>query len=381
MSNELRLLVVSLGVMLCACGGSEAPVPEEASPSDADAAKPLTDSGPSPSLASPWDAVTAVLEARAAEAGNPGVGLVIYDDQDRKVYERMVGNFTPDRRVAVASSSKMVSAAVIFEVIRQGHLTLNSTTGQVLGWTGAKANITLRHLLSFTSGMPPDHACLGQSNITLAQCVAAIATAPQFAAPGTRYDYGGTHLQVAARMAEVATGKTWNTLFAETLATPLNLPPGVSYFTAPRFASGTTNPLVGGGLRASMNEYSKLLALIYHRGRYAGLERGTLLLFAAQTREPFPNVIVGNSPAQGLGYPFRYGLGAWLECGTPATGCDVISSPGAFGWTPWVDRSANYYAILGMELGVQDVNGGITEFSMSLEQELQPLILTALGLR
>ena len=49
--------------------------------------------------------------------------------------------------------------------------------------------------------------------------------------------------------------------------------------------------------------------------------------------------------------PFRYGLAVWLECATPtafASGCNSQSSPGAFGFTPWFDRDAGYYAMIGM---------------------------------
>ncbi|MCY1041551.1 serine hydrolase [Corallococcus sp. bb12-1] len=333
-----------------------------------------------PDAGSPWSAVSTRVASRAAAAGVTRMGIAIYDAQDRKVFEQMVGDFTPDERVAVASSSKMVSGVVLFDVIRQGLLSLDSTTGQVLGWTGDKAGITLRHLLSFTSGLEPNHACTSRVTLTLQECVAQIATVPVKAPPGTRFDYGGVHLQVAARMAEVVTHKGWNTLFTQTLATPLGLPSGVTYYTAPTQMLGTTNPLVAGGLRASMNEYAKLLALVFHRGRYAGLEKGTLTLFTAQTREPYPSVTVGNSPMQDVGYPYRYGLTAWLECSpVPALGCPSISSPGAFGWTPWLDRDAGYYAILGMQLGAGDATGGVVSFSVDLEQELQPLIRTALG--
>ncbi|XXF76966.1 serine hydrolase [Myxococcaceae bacterium GXIMD 01537] len=373
MSDLCRVWMVAAGLMLWACGGSKVLAPEGEVASGTGVHAP--DGG-----GSPWTAVDALLSARVSAAGSavPGLGLVVYDAQDRKVYERMVGDFTPDRRVAVASASKMVSGAVLFEVIRQGHLSLDSTTGQVLGWTGDKAGITLRHLLSFTSGLPPNAGCTARPFISLAKCVETLADTSLVAAPGTRYDYGSTHLHVAARMAEVATGKSWNTLFTETLAAPLGLPPEVGYFTAPRLALGTSNPLVAGGLRASMNEYARLLALVYHRGRYAGLVRGTPELFDAQTREPFPKVVVGNSPVKSLGLPFRYGLAAWLECEMPASGCAVVSSPGAFGWTPWVDRQAGYYAILGMELKRQEGALGVVDFSVGLAEDLQPLIREAL---
>jgi hypothetical protein len=56
--------------------------------------------------------------------------------------------------------------------------------------------------------------------------------------------------------------------------------------------------------------------------------------------------------------------------------CEQLSSPGAFGFTPWLDRDVGYYAILGME--VSESNNGVVSFSVSLAQQLKPLIREAL---
>ncbi|AKQ66838.1 hypothetical protein A176_003750 [Myxococcus hansupus] len=324
-----------------------------------------------------WTAVRALLVQRAAAEGVTDLGLMVFDANDNLVFQHMRGNFTPDQRVAVASASKLVSGLVLFELIQRGQLSLDSTTGTVLGWTGVKAHITLRHLLSFTSGMRPNHECLHNPATTLAACVDTLRTLVPLAAPGARFDYGGTHLQVAARMAEVVTGKSWNTLFREVLGVPLGHPAEVTYFTMPRARIGTQNPLVGGGLQASMSEYADFLSLTFHKGQTAALTVGTPALFTAQAREPFPDAVIGNSPMADLGYPSAYGLAVWLECVTPALGCSRISSPGAFGFTPWLDRNSGYYAILGMELAMTGAEG-VGEFSYNLERDLAPLIRNAL---
>jgi hypothetical protein len=75
---------------------------------------------------------------------------------------------------------------------------------------------------------------------------------------------------------------------------------------------------------------------------------------------------------QAQGYSYHYGLACWLETTKPREGSTVVSSAGAFGFTPWVDRQAGYYAIFGMEM----LNGA--RFSFPIEQELQPLIRGAL---
>ncbi len=324
-----------------------------------------------------WAPVDSVARASAAAAGVTRFGLSVYDANDRLVFSRGYGGFTADERVAVASASKMIAGLVLFDVIRSGQLSLGSTTGSVLGWSGVRGTITVRHLLSFTSGLEPNTGCLLLPSLTTAQCVALIEQTPLVALPGTRYDYGGTHLAVAARMAEVATGRDWNALYRERLADPLGLPAGVTFFTSPRQANGTTNPLTSGGLRASMNEYAQLLATVFHRGVYRNRTVGTTALFDAQSVEPYPTVVVGESPAVRAGFTYRYGLTAWLECSTPATGCAEFSSPGAFGFTPWIDRATGYYAILGMEEGGAD--DGQPSPGLGIEAQLKPAIRRALS--
>ncbi len=309
----------------------------------------------------------------AAEGSSGDLSLSVYNAQDSLVFERSYGNFSPTTPVAVASASKIVSGMLLLDVVARGELTLESTTGSVLGWTGAHGTITLRQLLSFTSGMASENLCAFNPLITLASCVNSIESVALQAAPGTRFDYGSTHLATAARMAEVVSNKSWATLFRERLADPLGLPASVRYYALPNQALGTNNPLVAGGLRASARDYAALLALDFHRGVYGGLSVGTSALFDAQAREPFPGVVIGNSPSVSLGVPFRYGLSAWLECSTPATGCAVISSAGAFGFTPWLDREVGYYAILAMER----LDGAGTGFSVRLQQTLIPFIKVA----
>jgi D-alanyl-D-alanine-carboxypeptidase/D-alanyl-D-alanine-endopeptidase len=322
-----------------------------------------------------WAQIDALVAARATAAGVTRLGLTVWDASDRKVHEHMLGGFTAGTRVAIASASKLVSTLVVFDVIRRGLLTLESTTGQVLGWTGDRAAITLGHLLSFTSGLPREAACTLNATTTLAACVEVIAMAPAAAPPGTRFDYGSTHLHVAARMAEVATGRTWAQLFDETLRVPLALPEDVAYYTFPKQALGRMNPLIAGGMRASMQDYAGLLGLTFHKGSLGAVTVGTPALFDAQAREPFPGVTIGYTPFAAA----RYGLGSWVMCERPAMGCAVVSSPGAFGFTPWLDRDAGYYAILGMELSGVTADDRPAEFAVALMQELQPLIRAQLG--
>jgi len=239
-----------------------------------------------PPTADRWAAVDSVTQAMIA--ANPSYNrftVSVYNASNQRVYERSYGGFSPTQEVAIASASKWIAGVVLLDVVARGELSLTSTTGQLLGWTGQAGMITLRHLLSFTSGLREEAACTLSAFSTLEACVASI-----------------------AQQAMVA-------------ATPA--------------------------------------------------------LFDEQAREPYPSVVIGSSPAQSQGWAFRYGLAVWLQCGTPATGCASLSSPGAFGFTPWINRSAGYYATIAMEA----VIGSGAAFGTALSVLLDPHIRTALAAR
>ncbi len=314
--------------------------------------------GPDPGAAldaGPRDAATvdalggwAALDDALAELldGEPAA-LVVFDRDDREVHRARWGALELDRRVAVGAAARLPSSLVLFEVARTGVLGLGSTTGGVLRWTGPTAAIRLDHLLSATSGLPPEHACLTQATITLAACVDALERAVPVAAVGARLDDGGTHLQVAARLAEVRTGRAWNALHREVLSDRLALPPEVTYFTAPEHASGQQNPQVDRGLRASALEFAAFVRVAFHRGETPAFTLGTPALFEAQAAEAFPDATIGDAPPIALG--LRPGLGAWLACPAPAAACPVLVWVGDRGFAAWIDRASGYYAVIAME--------------------------------
>jgi serine-type D-Ala-D-Ala carboxypeptidase/endopeptidase len=323
-----------------------------------------------------FESVDRITRAAFVQQHIAGMGLSIFDSRGNKVFEQMYGDFSADRRIPIASASKWVAGLTILRLVDAGKLSLDSNTGQVLGWKGPQAAITLQHLLSFTSGLPPRDACTLRPGISLADCVATLSKLPLVAPPGTRFDYGNTHLHVAAGMAEVATGKTWNEIFGAELRAPLGIGAEAVFYTWPRQSKGTTNPLIAAGMRMTMNEYAKVLELAYHRGVYGGQRLIGDALFTAQATEPYPKAVIGDSPMQRVGLDYHYGLANWLECPPPAVNCPVQTSPGAFGFTPWVDRDGGYYAILGMDLGGKRT--GVVKFSVQLAEQLRPMILEAM---
>src|SRR5207249_3377249 len=95
---------------------------------------------------------------------------------------------------------------------------------------------------------------------TLKESVEHIIPLPPASDPGARFDYGGLAMQVAGRMAELATGKDWETLFQEETAQPLGMQH--THFTPVDTEQGGHAPMLGGGARASLHDYANFLSMI-----------------------------------------------------------------------------------------------------------------------
>ena len=88
----------------------------------------------------------------------------------------------------------------------------------------AKGKILLRQLLSHTSGVRPYLPEPRVDNYNhLDSAVTEILPLDTVFTPGTRFEYGGLAMQIAGRMAEVAMGEEFETLFQELLAQPLEM--------------------------------------------------------------------------------------------------------------------------------------------------------------
>ena len=212
-----------------------------------------------PPSTDPWAAVTnSIVSAQSQFEG--GFTLEVMTPEG-VVYSRGVGAFSNTTYAPVASASKMVSATVFLRLAEQGLLPLETQTKALLvnrqgkPWSGNMGDIRVRQLLSFTSGISSDVLASEDTTITLDEAVKRIYDdqSPSASTPGSYFYYGGTtHMRIAARMAELATGKTWRQLFDEQLRLPLGWGVSSTY-------GGAANPNPAGGLACTGLEYTRFL--------------------------------------------------------------------------------------------------------------------------
>jgi CubicO group peptidase (beta-lactamase class C family) len=316
-------------------------------------------------------AIRAVLQQALpnAPAGVGGITLIVNDAADHRVIQETVGSMATDRRLAIASASKLVTGLVLLRLVDDGVLSMSDTPGSVLGWSAtAAAGATLDQLGAFVSGMKPEAGCLLDPNSTLQACVSTLETVASQTLPGAAFQYGSTHQALAAAMAEVASGESWASSFERLVKAPLGLTdPGLRYYTLPKDLLGNANPLVAGGMRATADEYMTILAVLFHRGHGGGQQLISEASIARMGLNGYPAATVDPALAA---TNLRYSWSSWINCPGAASPCENVTSPGAFGFTPWVDRQAGYYALLVMESNSFDGAG----FAVPVMEQLRPAI-------
>ena len=157
--------------------------------------------------------------------------------QDSRRYNFNRGASTFQTSYESASTSKLVSAVIILRLVEQGYLNLTDKPQDwVFTWPISNSdslfNVTLAHLLSFTSGLTAEPFCLNFGIADFETCVTNIATtnASNGITPGHQFYYASTHLQVAGLMAIKARGfATWQDVFGEFKTSLFRLRPTIFF--------------------------------------------------------------------------------------------------------------------------------------------------------
>jgi CubicO group peptidase (beta-lactamase class C family) len=310
--------------------------------------------------------------SRAAQNIPHGFEAVIVQN-GQLIYWKQFGPWKKDQQAKIASATKWLSGAVIMSLVDDGTLSLDDRASDYLPYlTGEKANITIRQLMSHTAGFPGEFPladpCLADSSDTLDHCAQQLAKVPLQAAPGSAFIYSGADMQIAGRIAEVASGKDWQTLFQERIAEPLGMTSTDYQYKGP-----TRNPRISGGARSTASDYMRFLTMIGQRGIYNGRrllsEEAVDTMLADQTG----GVPIVVSPFQRTRGEYRYGIGNWVENPDKGWRGEVNSSIGVAGWTPFIDASRNLQVVVGM----QSILHPFQPYYPGLKQILRALVTEA----
>ncbi len=316
--------------------------------------------GSSSSASYDFSKVTSYMDAGYKSLGLPGASLLVSKD-GRIVYKEHFGTFDDTTVVPIASSSKWLSGAVVMTLVDEGKIGLDDPVSKYFPqFTGQKAGMTIRQMFSHTAGIVEvGTRQLWNYDISMAQYAdeAARTEGNMAGAPGTGIRYASTSMQIVGAIAEKVTGKSWNTLFKERIGDPCDMP-DTSYIRTPGTGAGrtmpelvkpTANPMLAAGAKSSLRDYSHFLEMLANNGVY----KGKRVLSEKAVREMQKDQAVGQQLLRAsndrMGRNSTYGIGEWVDVKAEDGRTIQVSSPGAWGFRPWINLDRHVYAIFMMQ--------------------------------
>lgn len=292
-----------------------------------------------------WAALTARLQTYVSGTV-PGLTLQI-TRHGKTIYSQAFGNQTVNSILPIASSTKMPSMLAIMTLVDEGRLNLDAPiSGYLNGYATVpsdKTSVTMRMLMNHISGVAQDQCLNNQTSTTLRICTQSILNAPLDFAPGTRFSYGGSSMQIAGGVVEAITGQSWNQFFAAKVGTPL----GLTRFTY----TNTNNPRIAGGASSDVGDYTKIEQTYLAGGVFGDtriLSRASYYEMQTDQKRDLPVVnSPGGTTLTGYSYGWWHSSATYLQNQPPPNTPGLeLSDQGAFGCTPWIDLEYNYTAVL-----------------------------------
>ena len=304
-----------------ALGGATRPVPVPAPPARVDAA-----------------ALRAWLEAPVRDGSLAGAGLLLLH-AGTVVFRHAAGEFDAGTPLPLAEAGEWLTAATVACAAERAAVSLDTPLGRWLPeLPGAWARATLTQLLSHTAGAPPRRDAGFSAEVSLDAAARALA-ARYPAAPGTRFEPASPGPELAARAAELASGRGWRRLFVECLAWPLSM-------ESAAWGGGRGAPARRGrvdparGLHLSLDDYGRFLSLLQQEGRYGGVAN-----LRPATVEALATVRTPGLPRREAAVGREYALGAWC-LRRDGVRCRRLERPGSWGTLAWLDRDTERAGVL-----------------------------------
>jgi CubicO group peptidase (beta-lactamase class C family) len=278
----------------------------------------------------------------------------------------------------IASMTKPITATAVMMLQEAGKLSVDDPVSKYLPEManlkmadGSPANVTLRHLLTHTSGMSEATAEEAREAKTLADLIPAFVAKPVQFEPGSRWQYCQSGINTLGRIVEVVSGQSFPEYLARRLFRPLGMKDTTFYPTAKQMRRYVTPakregdelvatqigllgskeptsrdryPAANGGLFSTAPDYARFARMILNGGtldgkRYLSPE-SVQLMTSVQTSA----LTTGFTPGNG------WGLG-WCVVREPQ-GVTAMLSPGSFGHggaygtQVWIDPQRGVAVIL-----------------------------------
>lgn len=241
-------------------------------------------------------------------------------DRNARLAGASVGGESPaaDTVMPVASASKWFFGAYVAQ-LRKGQLNAKDVSALTMrsGYVGLQYGACIRLL--------PKR----QQNETVAECLESRGNDHYSANDVGRFYYNGGHFQRHAAV-DLGLGPMNNAALHDEISRQLGSDIHFSY----------DSPQLAAGISISAADYTQFLRKLL-RG---DLALGALLGADATCTNPKTCPTATSTPVP-TEESWHYSLAHWVE-DDPQVGDGAFSSPGAFGFYPWIDASKTYYGVL-----------------------------------
>ena len=328
--------------------------------------------------------VGAALEAKIAEREIAGAVTMVFT-ADRVLHRQATGladlasakPMPEDALFWIASMTKPVTGAAILILQDEGRLSIDDLVEKHLPEfaalrtpTGRPAKLTIKQILTHTSGLGEASGPATQAARNLADLVPAWLGAKMQFEPGAQWKYCQSGINLTGRIVEVVSGKSFDTFTRERIFGPLGMKDATFFPTdaqrgriatgysrkketgalepaAPRADYGRTGgpPLGNGGLYCTADDYARFCQMLLGNGTREGKR-----ILSPQAVKVLSSVHTGDLPTGFFqteafgrhGAHYGWGIGTCV-LKAPHAGAAEVLSPGTYGhggaWgtQAWID--------------------------------------------
>ncbi len=277
----------------------------------------------------------------------------------------------------IASMTKPVTAVAVLMLQDEGKLDVTDPVAKFIPEfaslktpSGKPANLTIKQILTHTSGLGEASGPAAQSAKTLADLVPVWLSAPMQYEPGEKWRYTQSGINAAARIVEVVSGMSFDAFLQKRLFDPLGMKDTTFYPTTaqrarlatayakskdtgaldavpPRAEFGPRDkpPQGNGGLYSTAADYTRFCQMLLNHGKFKGHRyisaKAEKLMTTPQTGD-LPTGFFQNDTFGNHGMNYGWGIGTSI-LKTPHEGVAAMLSPGSFGhggaWgtQAWID--------------------------------------------
>ena len=284
---------------------------------------------------------------------------------------------TADTVFWIASMSKPITATAILMLQDEGKLNVADPVAKYLPEfanlktpSGQPANLTIKQILTHTSGLGEARGPEEQKARTLADLVPLWLAAPMQYEPGAKWQYTQSGINAAGRIVEVVSGLSFDAFLQKRLFDPLGMNNTTFYPTDEQrarlvtayaknkdtglleavparadFGSRNHPPKGNGGLFSTAGDYARFCQMLLNGGTFAGrryLSPAALSFLNTPQTGDLPTGFFQNEIFGRRGTNYGWGIGTCV-LRTPHDGVAAMLSPGTFGhggaWgtQAWID--------------------------------------------